>query len=569
MNSLKPTNQSKLEGRIDILLNNIFDLLKNEGYNVTLLDEEIILKFLIKELEIQIRLVLPKFYPYEFIEIFLLNSVELPFLIPHRMIGDQLCLFDDGEDLPDFENHENEAINTVTRAIGFLNDCAAGKYDDEYEQEFIDINKDNSKKVFLTLNEYSKPSKLYCQHYYDDNKMIRWASYNEEKLLNLTSYSQYSASNVTVESFYMPLDKNAPKSPLKSTVDVLELVKDEKYESELIKYITDNISKRLNLFVIFGFQTPTNTALIAVQFPEIFIPKTIKMIREKQARTLLKQNVGKKMIKFHVDDVSQKRMFTRGGDGKSFSNKSAYITGCGSAGSFLAKAITDSGVCNKLTLQDNQLLLSENLGRHLCSLSSVDKPKAIAVKEELIKHYPSLEIEFNTDNFYKTLKLEDFSSLENIDYFFLTVGNENIEKRVIQLITENKITTKTIIIWVEPFLVAGHALFLNSEINSTALSQIFDDNGHFKIGILEKPSEFSKSEAGCQSYFAPYSGFEMQNFINSIVRDIIHKPDLTKEGVFSYTYLGNLSQARRDMIGISEYWRGCDDYSIHIRRLDE
>ena len=47
-------------------------------------------------------------------------------------------------------------------------------------------------------------------------------------------------------------------------------------------------------------------------------------------------------------------------------------------------------------------------------------------------------------------------------------------------------------------------------IQKRAMNIFFDEWGNFKISVVENSKQYMKSEAGCQSAYAPYAGFELQ-----------------------------------------------------------
>ena len=119
------------------------------------------------------------------------------------------------------------------------------------------------------------------------------------------------------------------------------------------------------------------------------------------------------------------------------------------------------------------------------------------------------------------------TELNSFDLILVCVGNTVIEKKVIQLLKDNQIEKECIILWVEPYLVAGHALVFQREIGETTEKNIFDVNGMFNNNVLVDSRKYLKSEAGCQSAYAPYSGFEVQKFVLDFL-DIYYRKIYTK-----------------------------------------
>ena len=124
-----------------------------------------------------------------------------------------------------------------------------------------------------------------------------------------------------------------------------------------------------------------------------------------------------------------------------------------------------------------------------------------------------------------------------------------------------------VIVWVEPYLVAGHAIVLNTSVNDVTVKNLFDQYKRFKNSVLQQPNKYLRSEAGCQSSYAPYSGFEVQLFVLDLL-DELERNILNKEGNYLFTWLGRIKWARQKRIEIKPQWRAKDDRTRYLRRID-
>ena len=81
-------------------------------------------------------------------------------------------------------------------------------------------------------------------------------------------------------------------------------------------------------------------------------------------------------------------------DSASVQESSIALIGCGTIGSHLAKMLIQcgAGINGKLTLFDNQLLSLGNIGRHLLGFAAVGENKASAVKNELERFHPQVNV---------------------------------------------------------------------------------------------------------------------------------------------------------------------------------
>lgn len=207
-----------------------------------------------------------------------------------------------------------------------------------------------------------------------------------------------------------------------------------------------------------------------------------------------------------------------------------------------AKAIIDIGITDDITLLDNDFLEIENLARHLCGSDHLCLPtsKSEALKLELLKHYPAMKCNSIDENTWEYF-LNRCTELNGFDLILICVGNTVIEKKVIQLLKEKQIEKECIILWVEPYLVAGHALVFQGEIDVSTEKNIFDINGTFNNNVLVDSRKYLKSEAGCQSAYASYAGVEAQKFILDFL-DIYYRKIYTKKEKHNYefTWIGKM-----------------------------
>ena len=120
--------------------------------------------------------------------------------------------------------------------------------------------------------------------------------------------------------------------------------------------------------------------------------------------------------------------------------------------------------------------------------------------------------------------------------------------------------------WIEPYGIAGHALLLQKGQN--LFEELFDKKTlEFNKRVVVNQENYFKHEAGCQSSYIPYSGFEIQLFINQVLKkgfEYIGK----KTGNYLFTWIGEVSKAHQYNMSINEDYIGQNDYSIIVRRVD-
>lgn len=560
--------------KIDIMLDELFNLFLKKGYNVSVEKEELLFDVLIGNENVKLIVSLPDDYPYTFLSVSLANKDQLSFKLPHMIIGNLLCLYDLDNDRHDYKNYLEEAEETLERAQKLLLDSQKGILDTEYENEFYDLwTVKEISPIYSMLNGYESRSSLIIIQ--GDGKDINGKStfvvsdkkISDNSLINLLDNLSMSNIKISGEATYIPIKKSKLSHPIERISDLWNLICKENLANYFLK---DVIDKKIEL-IILGISNRKSSipTLVALSLPKLIRPKG-KITKVTSYQSIFKANGSKLISRYGLTDVSQDRLITRGGEGIKDHKINTYIVGCGSLGGFLSKALCDTGQIEEMTIQDNQLLKSENIGRHLCGIDNVLESKADAVAKKINSHYPNLKISSLHHSFIQELlgKKLTFDN-NNFDLLIITTGDENIEEETINRIKSGIIKSPVIIAWVEPLLVAGHFIYINSPINMKTEEYIFDSEKNIKLGVIDNSESYIKAEVGCQSHFVPYSGFEMQMFSQVIVDQIVNKNLLQKNGNFHFTWFGKIREARKNNISIKKQWRHKNDRELLITRIDE
>ena len=318
--------------------------------------------------------------------------------------------------------------------------------------------------------------------------------------------------------------------------------------------------------IISSFDNTVGTCLLGIKIGKLK-SNNIRVTR-KNIVGVLRANCGRKFEKVRVHDMRMKRLFTRGGDGRAMFDKSCLFVGGGSVGSYLIKAITEIGITDNITVMDKDVLTTDNIARHLCGASAVQSEnKAEAICTYMLEQYPTMHCESVYKNALEVIK-EPSDFFDKYDIVFVAVGNCMLEKQFVNLFKEGKIK-QCVLVWVEPYLVAGHAIILNTDYTENTNEYLFDEYGNFKISVIENSRQYMKSEAGCQSAYAPYAGFELQKFILDFV-DLYHREIYEKDRKANYVidWFGRMKWARMNNIAIKPRYRSLEDRTINIQRID-
>lgn len=543
------------------MLKEICSYLLEQGFESQLKDDTIEVTLKIEGYCIVLTLKLPQHFPYEFVKVYLYDSYD--FSIPHRYTDKMLCLYDNSEVIPNPEMYLEETVSTIRRAETLIYDSIMGNNKEDVNKECVAIW--NAKEKFhvqiiyddISSSQIISGIELFEDWYIvsDQYKLVQ--SYIE------CSYRKKEHEYKKVKAFYCKLGMNKMYTMPKTLGDIMKLIyRDKKNKDLFLSYMRQNHRKAI---VVLEFNNGFSNCLVCLKAKQLV---TKHRIISSKIYGVLLENRNSVIIRGEVNDLSMQRIFTRGGDGKSTFVNRCIIIGCGSVGSILVKALVESGISKKLSIIDKEYLSYENIGRHLCGSIDAYSLKVEAIRKKIISHYPAVECDAIVSDAYDYLD-NQVDLINTNDFLFIVVGNENIEKKTIDMVKNKLIKSKVVIVWIEPYLVAGHAVILQNEVNERTEESLFDDNKKFNVSVLENTSSYLKSEAGCQSAYAPYSGFDVQRFVLSFIDTFKTKfCDNVIEGNYLYTWLGNMKWARQNSIKIKPEWRAKDDGTISLKRID-
>lgn len=513
-------------------------------------------------INVQLRCELTEYFPYEFPQIYILDSCRSNIRgIPHIHRDNSICLFDDETNIPDFRTPNDLVIASIEKAFSIICDGLDGK-------NFSDFN--DERLAYWETSKNLEKYRYYSAFHNDDNPKVLYLllKKNEFYFCQSNDYKKFLSNlNITNEKciikkcIYIPITSNS-YSKIITYRDAVEYIKANSKHYKFYKKFIETSKYETNI-MIFGQETNGNYALCGI-YQKSF--KDINGFRKGKSpiELAVMGSYGNTAIeKFSVHNISQDRLFNRGGIENYFFNKELAIIGCGSIGSNLAEAFASVGV-SKYKLFDNQILTEENIGRHYCGFNQVRKSKTVALKQELINHNPNIAVKTFSDNIHSYLN-KSIDVFNNCDYIFITIGRAPIEYRFVRLFNNHKINIPIIMLWVEPYALCGHALILNKP--QDIYSEFFDSNLEFTDCVILNASELYKREAGCQSTYVPYSGLDIKIFVNSFVQRLVSKRfDVNKN--YHYIWFGNISKCEEFNAVIDERWKNFDNGSEYIERID-
>lgn len=240
--------------------------------------------------------------------------------------------------------------------------------------------------------------------------------------------------------------------------------------------------------------------------------------------------------------LSTKRISMRT-SGQNPIDKKFVIAGLGSIGSNLTYFLSGwQGV--QMVLIDDDILDVDNIGRHFLGYRDTASHKADA----LAKHFKGVNPTRKIHSVRKRLQEVLYNQLDTLnssDALFVCTGSHMSEQCVIDYIMANKLKVPVFILWVEPYCVAGHMLYLNPDTlprNLDLFSQT--DMRLYKYNLIddeeyEDPEKFIKRDAGCNSEYTNYSGNDVILYLSSIYPEI-NKLLMSHDKSKCFRWVGNI-----------------------------
>ena len=148
-------------------------------------------------------------------------------------------------------------------------------------------------------------------------------------------------------------------------------------------------------FVTFAIDTPIGWLGFGFDLDQV------TRLSSKRSPKLYKQYLHGKggtrsLLRLYVTDISPGYVHDRNHSFTNLRDKHITLVGCGAIGSYLAQSLVRLGAGlgrGSLTFVDPDTLQPENLGRHLLGYPELFKPKAHALRDELLRQFPLAKIE--------------------------------------------------------------------------------------------------------------------------------------------------------------------------------
>ncbi|MGD8175432.1 HesA/MoeB/ThiF family protein [Marinimicrobium sp. ARAG 43.8] len=187
------------------------------------------------------------------------------------------------------------------------------------------------------------------------------------------------------------------------------------------------------------------------------------------------------------------------------------LVGVGSLGGAVAAQLARAGV-GRITLIDPEILVSENIGRHVLGADDLGKPKAYALRNRILKDLPTAKVEAYAT--YAEAVLHQKKDLfEKANLVIVTTADWESEVALWRVKSQGAIWG-LLHAWSEPYTQVGHALFAPS--GSPDARYLFEDNGNFLHKYTEWPEGGVVPLPACGESFIPGGSLGMTNVASMV-----------------------------------------------------
>lgn len=485
--------------------------------------------------------------------------------LPHIDDKGKICTFDETESAPDPRYPEEALAVSLERAIKVLGDGVSGYNHDDYKDEIVAYWGLRALGfVFVTDVPSGEIATMHCaQGSFLGKNCVCIATSRKDAV---SFAGKLSGRSLKEKESYPCLFMRLPQPisiPIPETCSQWdkELCRmGSAFACAYRKFIVG--SNRPWARVLMTVLTGEGEALVSFSQPRV---QNLKRFRSSEACYRYAMDAfaygDTKIVRHLTELVSQDRLYARGGNGIVMSKRYA-IVGCGSLGSMLSRALADCGV-DDFVLIDPEILAMENIARHVCGFDHVGESKPNALSSYLQGRNPNVSCEIHMKDANELLD-ERPLVFNECDAVFVTAADSPLEYHFIRKTLEGTTTVPVVIMWVEPFALAAHALVINHP--QDMFSKLFDDDLSFAYPAVLNGYDFLRRESGCQSSFVPYSGIDVQSFVIDLVRNLER---LMADGKnYHFCWIGGISRADEVGAVIAPDYAALADYSHTIERID-
>lgn len=463
----------------------------------------------------------------------------------------KLCLFADDVIL-DTEN-PYELIRTVIKRSKLMVRNGSCELRDNFHDEIInywDLEYAKERPIqrgwihSISSFKESRYLKLYSSEYLkqyrcnacivDENTNLEYISYFKRKFgKNLVEHKVLFLANVNIPQ----------EPPYNITTDIFQswITSDDD-----IKMFHHYIRTQRGLLIIV-FRLGSTNLLGGFMYEDIKIKR--RGFRDgslTQHDVITKLEKSKSLHRLLIYEYSDKRIAMRT-KGKVSKSRQFVVAGLGSIGSQLCHFLNSLNN-PKLLLVDNDIFNINNLGRHLLGFNFLNQPKVDAVQSFFKALNPNQDIITYRGDIESCL-LDKLAEVNQGDLLIVCTGNIMSELFVLQCFESRKLEIPFLLVWLEPYALAGHMVYIKECIDNSFKERIFSENYLYKYNIIDEDEYSRKSftvpDAGCNGEYTLYSGTDVMLFLSAmfpIIDRLIRHPDTSSN--MCYRWIGDISMAK-------------------------
>jgi len=528
------------------------------------------------EHQLNLIIAIPKHFPDEFPKIYLSkeNFSEIG-QIPHIDCNRFICTKDPNIAFLNDRIPEEALKQLIEVAIDIIDKGIKKENLEDFTEEFLAYWNEQTKYKFLAIFEPIPKIKMLKLILFSEDFTIANVKRNRLITKNEKEYKKWKKSlDLTIgqdkvfNALYLPFSDPITFPLPQKNLDVFRLIRKSGKDNNKAfkKYLKKGNGLKVILFsfpikenrILAGWISPLWKGKILKGFRKGHIPIDIR----------ISKSASLPIDKISIERIDRERLFDRGGTGinDSIKTSSIAIVGCGSLGSPLSISLSKCGISNFL-LVDNDILEPANVARHVCGMSdAIETPyKSEALCKRIQKHFPHIDCISSKEDILDLLD-KSTKHLDEYELAIIAIGDKSTERRLNFLLKNGDIESPLIMIWMEPYGVAGHLLYI-SPINEGCFQCCFDQEGNFLYSVAKYNKDFSKKESGCQSTYVPYSNLEINSFINSATREILSCLEKKPEHNYLMTWLGNITFFNSLGYKINDMWAADLSYTIHKKEI--
>ena len=262
------------------------------------------------------------------------------------------------------------------------------------------------------------------------------------------------------------------------------------------------------------------------------------------------ENKNKKLERFMVYQYDGNRIAERTA-GEMMKEKRFTVAGIGSIGSNLCYYL--NGYNNaQFALVDNDCLTTDNVGRHLLGYEYLNQSKVMAVKKYLQSYRPDREV----NAIVSAIEQIPSEKINEGDALFICIGDEMIERWLLEKVACHDIKVPMFIFWLEPYAISGVMLYVNPD-DETSIQQLTTraKNSFFDYCLIDREEyvngdKLTQKDAGCNGMYAIYSANDVTMFLSAMFPHIDSLLSEIEESK-CYQWIGNLEIANQRGIQLS------------------